>query len=254
MQWLGGVLWRFLPFGCIIILWYIVYVSHLVSPGLLPSPYAVTAALVDLLLHHGYLLDIWLSVQRVLFGLLLGLVCAVPVGFLIGWSRRLRTFFDPLINFFRALPPIALIPLAIVYLGIGEVAKVAILFYASFFAAVIVMYEGMSQINPIYIKVSRTLGANDWEIFAKVVVPLTLPHVLTAARVALGVAWATLVAAELVAAQHGLGAVIENASSFFNLKVIYAGIVTIGFFALVMDSILRVTSRRLLSWQDSHGR
>ncbi len=253
MKSLGGGLWRFLPFGCIILLWYLVYWSHLVSPGLFPSPYAVAGALVGLLLHHDYLLDIWLSVQRVLFGLLLGLVCAVPVGFLIGWSKRLRVFFDPLINFFRALPPIALIPLAIVYLGIGEVAKVAILFYASFFAAVIVMYEGMSQINPIYLKVSRTLGANDWEIFVKVVVPLTLPHVLTAARVALGVAWATLVAAELVAAQHGLGAVIENASSFFNLKVIYAGIVTIGFFALVMDSLLRVASRQLLSWQDSHG-
>jgi NitT/TauT family transport system permease protein len=252
MKWLIDGLWRLLPFGCVIALWYLVRWSGLVAPGLLPAPHVVAVALVGRLLHNNYLLDIWLSVQRVLLGLFFGMVCAVPVGFLIGWSKRLRRFFDPLINFFRALPPIALIPLAIVYLGIGEVAKVAILFYASFFAAVIVMYEGMSQISPIYLKVSRTLGATDWEIFAKVIVPLTLPHVLTAARVALGVAWATLVAAELVAAQHGLGAVIQNASSFFDLKVIYAGIITIGFFALVMDSLLRAASRRFLSWQDSH--
>ena len=101
---------------------------------------------------------------------------------------------------------------------------------------VIVMYEGMSQINPLFIRVARTLGATDWEIFAKVIVPLTVPHVLTAARVALGVAWATLVAAELVAAQNGIGAVIQNASAFFNLTTIYAGIITIGFLALMMDT------------------
>ncbi len=253
MKWLAGGLWRLAPFVFVIAIWYLVRWSGLVAPGLLPAPHEVALTLVALLRGGSYLLDIWLSVQRVLLGLVFGMILAVPVGFMIGWNKQLRRFFDPLINFFRALPPIALIPLVIVYLGIGEVAKVAILFYASFFAAVIVMYEGMSQISPIYIKVSRTLGASDWEIFAKVIVPLTLPHVLTAARVALGVAWATLVAAELVAAQHGLGAVIQNASSFFNLKVIYAGIITIGFFALLMDSLLRALSRRFLAWQDSHA-
>ena len=115
------------------------------------------------------------------------------------WASRsagtgaLRSFVDPLINFFRALPPIALIPLVIVYFGIGEAAKTAILFYASFFSGVIVMVEGIGQISPIYVRVARTLGASDAEIFAKVIVPLAVPHILTAVRVALGVAWATLV-------------------------------------------------------------
>jgi NitT/TauT family transport system permease protein len=145
---------------------------------------------------------------------------------------------------------IALIPLVIVYLGIGEVAKIAILFYASFFAAVIVMYEGMTQISPVYIRVARTLGATDFEIFTKVMLPMTVPHMLTALRVALGVAWATLVASDLVAAQQGLGAMIQNASAFFDLGTIYLGIICIGALALAMDLLLRRISKRLVAWQD----
>ena len=114
-----------------------------------------------------------------------------------------------------------------------------ILFYASFFAGVIVMYEGIAQISPIFVRVARTLGATDAEIFPKVIIPLTVPHILTALRVALGVAWATLVASELIAAQQGLGALIQNASSFFQLDIIYVGIICIGFIALAMDLALR---------------
>jgi len=98
--------------------------------------------------------------------------------------------------------------------------------------------------------VSRTLGASDGEIFRKVIVPLTVPHMLTALRVALGVAWATLVASELIAAQQGLGALIQNASSFFQLDIIYVGIICIGLIALAMDLVLRALSRRLVAWQE----
>ena len=157
---------------------------------------------------------------------------------------------DPLINFFRSLPPIALIPLVIVYFGIGEFAKVVMLFYASFFSGVIVMYEGIVQTNPIFIRVARTLGATDGEIFRRVIVPLSVPHVLTAMRVALGIAWATLVASELIAAQKGLGAVIQNASNYFQIDTIYVGIICIGLLALTMDFILRRLTARLLSWQE----
>jgi NitT/TauT family transport system permease protein len=138
----------------------------------------------------------------------------------------------------------------IVYFGIDEVAKLVILFYASFFSGVIVMYEGVSQITPLYIRVAQTLGANQREIFAKVIVPLTVPHILTALRVALGVAWATLVASELIAAQRGLGAMIQNASTYFLLDVIYVGIICIGTVALLMDLALRKVSTHLLKWQD----
>jgi len=237
------------PWMVIIIVWYGIRYSGLVNPALVPAPHAVFTKFLEL--TQGRLpLDMLMSTQRVLLGVCLGVLAAVPVGFCLGWYKVLRSFADPVINFFRALPPIALIPLVIVYFGIGEAAKTVILFYASFFAGVIVMYEGIAQVNPIFIKVSRTLGATDLEIFRKVVVPLTVPHILTAVRVALGVAWATLVAAELIAAQQGLGSMIQDASAFFQLDIIYVGIICIGFIALLMDTLLRMATNRLLSWQE----
>jgi NitT/TauT family transport system permease protein len=238
------------PWVVVVLLWYAVAWSGLVNPSLVPEPHQVAAKFWELLTRARLPLDIVMSTQRVFIGVTLGIALAVPVGFVLGWYRDVRRFIDPLLNFFRALPPIALIPLVIVYFGIGEPAKIVILFYASFFAGVIVMYEGIAQISPIYVRVSRTLGATDGEIFRKVIVPLTVPHLLTALRVALGVAWATLVASELIAAQQGLGALIQNASSFFQLDIIYVGIICIGLIALAMDLALRALTKRLVSWQE----
>jgi NitT/TauT family transport system permease protein len=191
-----------------------------------------------------------MSTRCVFVGVASGIALAVPVGFVLGWYRSVRAFIDPLINFFRALPPIALIPLVIVYFGVDELAKTVIHNYASFFTGVIVMYEGISQISPIYVRVARTLGASDGEIYRKVIIPLAVPHMLTALRVALGVACATLVASELIAAQQGLGALIQNAGSFFQLDIIYVGIICIGLIALLMDLALRTIARRFVGWQE----
>ncbi|MBU1359872.1 MAG: ABC transporter permease [Gammaproteobacteria bacterium] len=237
------------PWCLLLLLWYGIRASGWISPALVPAPGDVWRRFVELS-QDRLPLDIWMSTQRVFIGVALGILLAVPVGFCLGWYQGLRTFIDPVINFFRALPPIALIPLVIVYFGIGELAKTVILFYASFFAGVIVMYEGIAQISPIFVRVARTLGATDFEIFRKVIVPLTIPHILTSIRIALGVAWATLVASELIAAQQGLGAMIQNASSFFQLDIIYVGIICIGFIAMSMDLVLRLLSRRLVAWQD----
>src|SRR3954465_10043401 len=250
----GSVARRFLlglaPWAGAIAIWYAVRWSGLVNASLIPPPHQVASKFLELLLREGLLFDIYASTRRVFLGVMLGILAAVPVGFLLGWYRSARTFADPMINFFRALPPIALIPLVIVYFGVDEIAKLVILFYASFFAGVIVMYEGVSQITPLYVRVSQTLGAGEFEIFRKVIIPLTVPHILTALRVALGVAWATLVASELIAAQQGLGALIQNASAYFLLDVIYVGIICIGLIALLMDLALRRASARLVAWQE----
>jgi NitT/TauT family transport system permease protein len=222
----------------------------LVNPALVPTPWQVLFKFWEQLTTHRLWLDMYMSLQRVTMGLVCGIVLAVPVAFLLGWYRPARALIDPLLNFFRSLPPIALIPLVIVYFGIDELAKVIMLFYAAFFSGVIVMYEGIVQTNPLFIRVARTLGATDGEIFRRVIVPLALPHVLTALRVALGVSWATLVASELIAAQHGLGAVIQNASNYFQIDTIYAGIISIGGLALIMDRCLRAFAARLLQWQE----
>jgi NitT/TauT family transport system permease protein len=237
------------PWALLVALWYAIHFSGFVNPALIPAPHEVAKRFVELA-RDRLPLDVWMSTRRVFLGVALGIALAVPVGFILGWYEGVRTFIEPLVNFFRALPPIALIPLVIVYFGVDETAKVAILFYASFFAGVIVMHEGIAQISPIFVRVARTLGATDSEIFRKVIVPLTVPHMLTAVRVALGVAWATLVASELIAAQHGLGSLIQNAGSFFQLDIIYVGIICIGFIALAMDLLLRFATRKLVSWQD----
>lgn len=241
------------PWIAILALWYAVRASGLVNPVLVPAPHLVGGRFVDLLLNKGLLYDIAVSTRRVFIGVAVGIALAVPVGFLIGWFKGAKAFADPLVNFFRALPPIALIPLVIVYFGVDEPAKLAILIYASFFSGVIVMSEGVSQTNPLFVRVARTLGASPAEVFARVIVPLTVPHILTALRVALGVSWATLVASELVAAQRGLGSMIQNAATYFLLDVIYVGIICIGLVALLMDLALRRLSLRFLAWQERAG-
>ena len=241
---------RLAPWAAVVVLWYAVRESGLVKPALVPSPAEVARQFWRMLTTQRLWLDMYMSFQRVLLGVAFGIAAAVPVGFALGWYRPVRIVVDPLINFFRALPPIALIPLVIVYFGLDETAKVVMLFYAAFFAGVIVMYEGIVQINPLFVRAARTLGASDAEIFWRVIIPLAVPHMLTALRVALGVAWATLVASELIAAQRGLGAVIQNASNYFQIDIIYMGIICIGLIALGMDRGLRRLAARLVLWQE----
>ena len=248
---LTGLLYGATSFAVIIGIWALLWWSAMVDPGLLPSPAEVFRHFIKMMTEKQLWLDIVLSSRRVLLGVVCGLALAIPVGFVLGWYQGIRAFVDPVINFFRALPPIALIPLVIVYFGIGEPARVSVLIYAAFFSGVIVIYEGIKLIPPIFIRVSKALGATDFEIFKRIVIPATLPHVLTAFRIAVGVCWTTLVAAELVAAERGLGAVIVSGQNYFQVPTIFVGIIMIGTVALVMDKILRLATGRLLAWQET---
>ena len=247
---LQRVLLRALPFALVIVVWQVLHMAEVVSPALLPSPRQVFDAGVRLA-GRGVLLDHMIaSTTRVLLGVIIGVTLAIPVGFALGWFPAVRGFLDPLINFFRALPPIALVPLVVVYVGIGEEGRLFVLIYASFFPATVVIYEGITAIESIFVRAAQVLGANGFELFRKVVLPFTVPHILTAFRVALGVAWATLVAAELVAARTGLGAMIQDASNFFQIPVIFLGIIVIGAIALLMDAVVRVVVARLVAWRE----
>ncbi len=247
---LRRVLLRSLPFLLVVAVWQALHMVEVVSPALLPSPRQVFDAGVRLA-GRGVLLDHMIaSTTRVLLGVVIGVTLAIPVGFALGWFPAVRGFFDPLINFFRALPPIALVPLVVVYVGIGEEGRLFVLIYASFFPATVVIYEGITAIESIFVRAAQVLGANGFEMFRKVVLPFTVPHILTAFRVALGVAWATLVAAELVAARTGLGAMIQDASNFFQIPVIFLGIIVIGAIALLMDAVVRVVVTRFVAWRE----
>ncbi|MFD2836899.1 ABC transporter permease [Azotobacter vinelandii] len=240
-----------LPWAVLLALW--TAVPHLSEryAALVPSPASVLRHALPMLADGSLFVHWAASASRVIGGVLLGGAGGGAGGFRARLVRRRPAAADAAPElFFRALPPIALIPLTIVYFGIGEAAKILVLVYAAFFTAVVVLYEGISRIAPIYVNVARTLGASERELFLRVVLPLALPHVLTATRVALGVGWMTLVASELVSAQNGLGSMIQVAASYFQLEVIYLGLICIGFTAMAMDFLLVRLSARLVGWQE----
>lgn len=194
--------------------------------------------------------DIMASLGRVLAGFLLGSAAAIPVGFLMGWYTVARGLLEPWIQFFRTIPPLALLPLVLVLLGIGEVPKVFVIFLAAFLACVISTYQGVVSVDRTLINAARVLGAKDGTIFVRVAVPASTPFILVGMRVGLGSAWATLVAAELLAAQAGLGYRMQQAQLYYDISTIFVGIAMIGILGLVMDRLLLFAESKLTGWQE----
>ncbi|MFF0363305.1 ABC transporter permease [Streptomyces fungicidicus] len=194
--------------------------------------------------------DVLASLTRVLIGFALGTAVAVPVGFLMGWYGIARGLMEPWIQFFRTVPPLAIIPLAVVVMGIDETPKIFVIFLAAFLACVISTFQGVVNVDRTLINAARVLGAKDAVIFARVVVPASTPFILVGMRVGLGSAWATLVAAELIAAQEGLGYRMQNAQLYYDLPTIFVGLISIGILGLLMDRILLLAERKLTGWQE----
>jgi NitT/TauT family transport system permease protein len=216
----------------------------------IPTPPAVLKRGWELLADGTLEGDIAASLLRVLAGFVLGVVAAIPVGFLMGWYGTVRGLVEPWVQFFRTIPPLAIIPLAIVLMGIGETPKVFVIFLASFLACVIATFQGVVNVDKTLINAARVLGAKDGTIFARVVVPASTPFILVGMRVGLGSSWATLVAAELIAAQQGLGYRMQSAQLYYDLPTIFVGLITIGFLGLLMDRVLLFAERHLTSWQE----
>ena len=194
---LGPIAWGALSFAGGIGLWWLATLGGLSE---LPSPWAVLTRAIELAIDGQLWTDTFSSLKRVLIGFAIGSVLAVPVGFLMGWYRTARVIIDPWIQFFRVIPPLAIIPLAIVTLGIDEKPKVFVIFLAAFLSAVVSTYQGVVSVDRTYINAARVLGASDATIFRRVIIPASTPFILVGFRIGLGSAWATVVAAELIAA------------------------------------------------------
>ncbi|KXO75850.1 ABC transporter permease [Brucella anthropi] len=216
----------------------------------LPGPVDVLNRAVTLLLNGQLVGDIFASLRRVLSGFVLGVALAIPVGFLMGWYRIARSLIEPWVQFFRMIPPLAVIPLAIVTLGIDESPKIFVIFLASFLSSVVATYQGVISVDRTLINAARVLGAKDATIFARVIVPASVPFILVGVRIGLGSAWATVVAAELIAAQSGLGYRMQQAQLYYDLPTIFVSLVTIGILGLFMDRLLQAADRRLTQWQE----
>ncbi|WP_402462405.1 ABC transporter permease [Isoptericola aurantiacus] len=215
-----------------------------------PTPPEVVATAGDLWQEGLLQQDILASLGRVLTGFLIGSAVAIPVGFLMGWYTVARGLFEPWIQFFRTIPPLALLPLVLVLMGIGELPKIFVIFLAAFLACVISTYQGVVGVDRTLINAARVLGAKDGRIFARVVVPASTPFILVGMRVGLGSAWATLVAAELLAAQAGLGYRMQQAQLYYDLATIFVGIIAIGILGLIMDRLLLLAETKLTGWQE----
>lgn len=191
----------------------------------------------------------WASVWRVLRGMFFGSVIGIPVGMWMGLSSRARGFFDTPVELLRPIPPLALIPLFILIFGIGDSAAVPLLVFASLWIMIIAARSGVRDVKLSKVRAAYSLGANKRQVLTKVLIPNALPEIFTGIRVALGVSWGTLVAAELVGTDTGLGAMIFQARNFSRLDVIVVGIAIIAILGVLMDVTLRFLEAKLIPWQ-----
>lgn len=217
----------------------------------LPTPGQVLVAFVGEISSGVLLSDALASVGRVLAGFILGIAVAIPVGFLMGWYRTARGIIEPYVQFFRTIPPLAIIPLAIVTMGIDEMPKIFVIFLASFLSSVIATFQGVISVDRTLINAARVLGAGDFTIFRRVIIPASTPYIMVGVRIGLGSSWATVVAAELIAAQSGLGFRMQQAQLYYDLPTIFVSLIAIGVLGLVMDRIVIAADRILTSWQET---
>ena len=193
--------------------------------------------------HLGY------SLFRVVVGFVLGALVGIPLGYAMGLSNWFRGWFDPIVEFMRPVPPLALIPLVIIWAGIGEAGKIILLFLAALWIMAIAARSGVSGVSISKVHAAYSLGANKKQIMRYVIVPNSLPEIFTGARVAMGVCWGTVVAAELVAAEQGAGMMIMTASKFQNTDIVIMGIILIGVIGFGIDMLMRWAERLLVPWK-----
>lgn len=217
------------------------------DPLLLPSPGKVVGAAGELWRGDRLQADIWISLQRVFRGWVIGSVIAVPVGLLAGISKYARAAVDPFIHFFRFVPAIALTSLFILWFGIGEASKVNLIVYAVTFVVLVSTAAGASSVNPDKILGARTLGANRFDLFFRVILPGTFSSIFTGMRLALANAFLVIVAAEAIAAQEGIGFLIWNARTFFRTDFVFVGIFCFGVLGFVSDRLWKLLGRTLLA-------
>ncbi|NNF55384.1 MAG: ABC transporter permease [Acidimicrobiales bacterium] len=193
--------------------------------------------------------QIWASLWRVIRGMFFGTIIGVPIGLFMGLNSKARGFFDTPVEMFRPIPPLALIPLFILTFGIGDKAAVPLLIFASVWIMIIAARAGVRNASLQKVRAAYSLGASKWQLLSRVLIPNALPEIFTGIRVALGVSWGTLVAAELVGTDTGLGAMIFQARNFSRLDIIVVGIIIIAIIGVLMDLLLRFLESILIPWQ-----
>jgi taurine transport system permease protein len=250
--------WRFAHFllllniaavAAVLVLWWAATRFGWVGPIFLPSPGDVLHAAKITLANGELLIDIAVSARRVFLGFALAALIAVPLGILMGVWSPVKAVMDPFVSLLRPLPSITWIPLSILWLGIGEAQKVAIVFMGSWIYILLYTYESTRRVDPLLLRAARNLGASDLAVMREVILPGALPGIITGLKVTLAISWSCVLTAEMIAAQNGLGALIWQAKDWGNLALVLVGMLCISLTVLVADWLAVRIERMLLPWE-----
>jgi len=233
----------------VLALWYFATERGWVSPVFLPKPGRVVAEAIANFASGQLPKDIWMSTQRVLLGFALAGVVAIPLGIVMAVWAPAKAAMDPFVSLLRPLPSITWIPLTMLWLGIGEGQKVAIVFMGSWIYILLYTIESTKRVDPLLIRAARNLGASDLHVMLHVILPGALPGIIAGLKVTLAISWSCVLSAEMIAAQNGLGALIWQGKDWGNLPLVLVGMMAISITVLVADLVAEHIERLLLPWE-----
>jgi NitT/TauT family transport system permease protein len=241
-------------FVLVLALWAALTYGGAVQPLFLPKPGTVAKAWYDMFAHEAFLSDVWASFWRILVGFLVASALAIPLGIAIGSFRAAQAFFEPIIAAVRYMPASAFIPLLIIWFGIGQKEKFAVIWFGVFFPLTLMVADVSANVPKELVNIAYTLGASRRQVFRRVLLPACWPGVIDNLRIGIGWAWTYLIVAELVAASTGIGHVILQSSRFLETEKIIAGILTIGILGLLSDAFFRILYRVLFPYAERVAR
>ncbi len=237
----------------LLLIWFTGWRTHFINAQYFPTPATLWAAWVDLVKNgysgHPLWQHIAISLFRTLVGFFIGVAIGVPVGLLAGYQRQAGAVISPIMAFIRPIPPIAFIPMSVLYFGLGEVGKIVLIVFVSFNYVQANAQAGAANIPIMYLRAAESIGLSRTQTFFRIILPGALPQIFTGLKVALALSWAVVVAAELVGAQMGLGFMISDAAQLFRISVVYIGIILIGIIGLLMNISLNALENRIVHWR-----
>lgn len=250
----GDTLWlSLLSIAGLLFVWWMFTAMGWVKPLFLPSPQAVFGKFIDVwqngFTNTPFLEHVGISAARVFGAFLLACLIGIPLGIGMGMSPFIRGIFDPPLEFYRPIPPLAYLPLMIIWFGIGETSKVLLIFLSVLAPVALGARSGVKSAAIEQIHAAYSFGASRWQVMTQVILPSALPEILTAMRIGIGFGWTTLVAAEMVAATKGLGYMVLTASQFLQTSTVIMGIFVIAIIAYSFDMLMRFVERRVVPWK-----
>jgi NitT/TauT family transport system permease protein len=231
-------------------IWEILPRLGLIDPVFLPSFSTVINSLAELTTSGELWRHTWISFERAFSGFALATLLAVPLGFLVGWYKPVERYLDPTLQAFRQLPTLALFPVFILIFGIGEVSKIAIITKASFWPVFLNTVSGVAQLDPLLVKCARSMGVSKFGMFRRIVLPASIPSMFSGLRLSATTALLMLVAAEMLGAESGIGFLIFNCEARFMIPEMYAAILALTVYGIVLNYVLIAVQKRVSRWKE----